>query len=567
MFILGLSASNRDPSACVLSGNGLQAAIEESKLTRSYTLSGTPRAAVQSCMDQTKLRWADVSVIAVAGQRRLSRLRQACLQTTAAPFDLISGCFSHVKEICRPGPESLTRRFLQESRGSSAGAIVSFEHQLCHAASAFYPSPFDRALIVTLDEKGDGLSGTVSLGEGAKIRVLQTMALPHSVGRVYSRVTSLLGFSPHAEEQKVQWLSLQGEPAYQNLFAEMLNGSSNGHLRLNLDFLKHRSADQLQFSDKFYRSIGSTESKWPGVRNEIAPHLAASLQSACTSVLSKCLDRWREQTGAKYLCLAGGVFLNSLLVGDLEKKTGFEQVFVQPASGNSGCSVGAAWLAWHEFLGKERLNALPHVYLGPSFTSTQIKEVLDNCKAPYRWFRTDDERNAATVHLLEKGKIVAWYQGATEFGPRALGNRSLLASPWAPFVKENLNDYIKHREHFRPFALAVTAEDCPNYFDCSAQAAFMTSIGWAKQTARELVKDFLLPGNRVRLHVVRRESNPSFWALLRKFGERSPAPFLINASFNLFGEPLVNSPRDAVRSFYCSGVDGLVMDGFMVTKR
>jgi len=168
---------------------------------------------------------------------------------------------------------------------------------------------------------------------------------------------------------------------------------------------------------------------------------------------------------------------------------------------------------------------------------------------------------------LEAGKIVAWYQGATEFGPRALGNRSLLASPWAPFVKENLNDYIKHREHFRPFAIAVPAEDCHHYFDCTRQAAFMTSIGWAKQSAHELAKDFLLPGGRVRLHVVQRESNPSFWTLLKKFGERSPAPFLINASFNLFGEPLVNSPRDAVRSFYCSGLDALVIDGFILAKR
>ena len=567
MFILGLSASNHDPSACLLSEKGLQAAIEESKLTRSYNLSGTPRYAVQSCIDQTNLRWADISLIAIAGQRRLSRLRQACLQTTTAPFDLIGSCFSHVKEICRPGPESSTRRFLREAKGKSASVVVSYEHQLCHAASAFYASPFDRALILTLDEKGDGLSGTVSLGAGSKIRTLQTMPLPHSVGRVYSQVTSLLGFTPHADEQKVQWLSLQGEPVFQDLFAEMFNGSSNGHLHLNLDFLKHRSVGQLQFSDKFYRSIGASESKWPEVRDQMAPHLAASLQLACTNVLSKFLDKWRERTGAKYLCLAGGVFLNSLLVGDLERTGAFEEVFVQPASGNSGCSVGAAWLAWHEFLGRERLNSLRHVYLGPSFKSTQIKEVLDNCKAPYRWLRTDDERNAATIQLLEKGKIVAWCQGATEFGPRALGNRSLLGSPWAPFVKENLNDYIKHREHFRPFALAVTAEDCPNYFDCSSQAAFMTSIGWAKKPALELIKDFLLPGNRVRLHVVRHESNPSFWALLRKFGERSPAPFLINASFNLFGEPLVNSPRDAVRSFYCSGVDALVIDGFMVIKR
>jgi carbamoyltransferase len=567
MLILGLSAPNHDASATLLSGKGLVAAIEESKLVRSRSSSGVPRSAVQFCLLQANARWKDIPVIAIAGQRRLSRLRQAWLQTTSTPRDLVTGVFSHFKEICRAGPESSTRRFLQETNCPSNRATVCFEHQQCHAASAFYGSPFDRALVLTLDERGDGLSGTVSVGEGNRIRTLQTIALPHSVGRVYSRVTSLLGFTPHSEEQKTQWLSLQGQPAFQDVFAEMLNTSSNGSLRQDLSYFDGRRSDQAQFSGKFYRRIGFEQSKWPLVRGEVGPHVACSLQRACTAVLTKFLEKWRSRTGEKYLCLAGGVFLNALLVGDLEKNGGFEEVFVQPASGNAGCSLGAAWLAWHQTLGNPRLNSLQHVYLGPSFKPTEVKEVLDNCKAPYRWFRTDDERNDATVRLLEAGKIVAWCQGATEFGPRALGNRSLLASPWAPFVKENLNDYIKHREHFRPFALAVTEEDCRHYFDCTLQAAFMTSIGWAKPIAHELVKDFLLPGNRVRLHVVKRESNSSFWTLLKKFGERSPAPFLINASFNMFGEPLVNSPRDAVRSFYCSGVDALVIDGFILHKR
>lgn len=399
------------------------------------------------------------------------------------------------------------------------------------------------------------------------MRTLQTMALPHSVGRVYSLVTDLLGFAPHSEEQKTQWLSLQGEPAFQNIFEEMLNHSSNGRLHLDLSYFDRKSAAQAEFSEKFFHRIGFPKSKWAEARKEVAPHLASSLQLACVTVLAKFLEKWRQRTGASHLCLAGGVFLNALLIGDLEKIGNFEQIFVQPAAGNAGCSLGAAWLAWHNVLGNERLRPLSNLYLGPAFKPAQIKEVLDNCKAPYRWFRTDNERNNETVRLLEAGRIVAWCQGATEFGPRALGNRSLLASPWAPFVKENLNDFIKHREHFRPFALAVTAEDCPQYFDCTRQAAFMTSIGWAKPAAREIVKEFLLPGNRVRLHVVHQESNPAFWTLLKKFGERSPAPFLINASFNMFGEPLVNSPRDAVRSFYCSGVDALVMDGFLLIKR
>jgi carbamoyltransferase len=566
MIILGLSAPNHDASAALVSARGLEAAVEESKLVRSRAFSGVPCLAAQSCLDQTSLSWPDISIVAIAGQRRLSRLRQAWLQTTSNPLGLLRNAFSHAKEICRAGPESSSKRFLQ-GRLSSSTAVVCFEHQLCHAASAFYGSPFDRALILTLDERGDGLAGTMSIGEGSRIRILQTIAFPHSIGRVYSQVTRLLGFLPRSEEQKTQWLSLQGEPVFENTFVDMLSGSSNGSFRLDLTYFNRHSSNETQFSEKFYGRIGLAPAKWPKARDEIGPHLACSLQQACATVLTRLLQKWRKQLGARNLCLAGGVFLNALLVGDLEKSSGFEEIFVQPASGNAGCSLGAAWLAWHQTLGNPRLDGLSNVYLGPSFKPGQIKEVLDNCKAPYRWFRTDEERNEETVRLLEAGKIVAWCQGATEFGPRALGNRSLLASPWAPFVKENLNDYIKHREHFRPFALAVPAEDQAQFFDCTRQAAFMTSVGWAKPGAQELAREFLLPRNRVRLHVVNRESNPSFWTLLKKFGERSPAPFLINASFNMFGEPLVNSPRDAVRSFYCSGVDALVIGGFLLCKK
>lgn len=566
MFLLGLSAPKRDASAALLGENGIEAAVEESKLVRSRAFSGIPGAAAHSCLDQTRVNWRDVEIVAMASQPKLSSLRQAWLQVKSNPLELIASAPSHMKAISHSGAESSTRRFLRETTHSFDGSVICFEHQLCHAASAFYASPFDRALILTLDESGDGLSGAVSIGEGNLIRTVQLMALPHSVGRVYSQTTNLLGFAPHSEEQKTQWLSLHGEPAFKNVFLDLLGGASNGSLRLDLSYFDRRLAPQTEFSQKFYRRLGFTKSKLMDVRKEIAPHIACSLQQACATVLSSFLEKWRLRTGATHLCLAGGVFLNAVLVGDLEKDGNFQEIFVQPASSNAGCALGAAWLAWHQVLGKDRQKAISHVYWGPSYKPEQIKDVLDNCKAPYRWFRTENERNDETVRLLEAGRIVAWCQGATEFGPRALGNRSLLASPWAPFVKENLNDYIKHREHFRPFALAVPAEDCSRYFDCSSLAHFMTSVGWAKQETRELVKDFLLPGNRVRLHVVQRDTNPTFWGLLKKFAERSPAPFLINASFNLFGEPLVNSPRDAVRSFYCSGVDALVIDGFMLCK-
>jgi carbamoyltransferase len=206
------------------------------------------------------------------------------------------------------------------------------------------------------------------------------------------------------------------------------------------------------------------------------------------------------------------------------------------------------------------------VYWGPKITGQQAKDVLDNSKARYFLQTTEDRKLDATIQLLMAGKIVGWVQGSCEFGPRALGNRSVLASPWAPYVRENLNDYIKFREWFRPFAISVTEEDCPQYFECSQLCRFMNSLGWTRDGSSVLPDGFLLAGGRVRLHVVERRSNPLFWRLLKRFGEHAAAPMLVNTSFNLFGDPLVASPRDAIRSYFCSGIDALVIDNFVLSK-
>jgi carbamoyltransferase len=565
-YILGLSPLRHDAAAALLNGNGIKAAIEESKLVRSRSCSGVPYAAARFCLNGAGIDWGDIKIVAIASRPIRSWLRKARLQAKFTPFAPIDAAYSQAKAMGDLGLELNSRRTLREVNGILSQNIFSFDHHLSHAASAFYASPFDRALVLTLDERGDGLSGVVALGEGNNIRILQSTAFPHSMGLVFSLVTEFLGFAPRREEHKTQWLSLYGEPVFRDTFLKMLCVSGNGSLHLDLSYFRRWLTDQVEFSDKFSRSLGLSSNKPVEAREKIAPQVASSLQHACAAVVTQFLETWRQRTGAANLCLSGGLFLNALLVGALEKNTGFQDIFVQPAAGNAGCALGAAWLAWHQLLGKPRQEPISHVYWGPCYNAEQIKQVLDNCKAPYRWFRTEAERNEETVQLLERGKIVAWYQGAAEFGPRALGNRSLLASPWAPYVRENLNDYVKHRESFQPFAIAVTEEDCPRYFDCSRLGNFMTSVASANPATRELIKDFVLPGNLVRLHIVRRQANPAFWNLLKKFSERAPAPFLVNTSFNLFGEPLVISPRDAVRSFFCSGIDALVIHGFVLVK-
>jgi carbamoyltransferase len=304
----------------------------------------------------------------------------------------------------------------------------------------------------------------------------------------------------------------------------------------------------------------------PQIPEPLRKQLAASVQQACAKVAAELAERYRKETGAKSLCLAGGLFLNPVIVSHVEKNTGFEDIFVQPAAGNEGTALGAAWYVRHHVQGKPRQPPPSQLAWGPAYSSQEIKQVLDNCKARYRFHVSEEQTLEETVQLLAAGKIVGWFHGAAEFGPRALGNRSLLASPWAPYVKENLNEFVKHREAFRPFAISVVSERAAEFFDYSRSAHFMATLGFAKPEAARLLEGFLLPGGRVRLHVVERAANSPLWRLLDRFGKFAAAPMLVNTSFNLFGEPLVVSPRDAVRSYFCSGIDALIIGNFSLAK-
>jgi carbamoyltransferase len=564
--ILGLSALGHDTAAALLGERGIEAAIEESKLIRSRSSSGIPRAAIRFCLEKTSASWRDVACIAVASRPGRAWTRRAWFRLKRFPLAPVASAYYQTKAQGEFARELNNLRILRELRDNPATTLVTFEHHLCHAASAFYASPFDRAAILTLDGDGDGWSGSLAVGEGTRVHKLRSISFPHSLGWVYSQVTELLGFEPQRGEHKTQWLSMEGEPAFQDAFLEMLGAASDDLLRLNSRYFTRGLAGRMALSDAFWQRIGQPAGKDRVLSEEVRKQLAASVQQACTRVAVNLARRLREQTGARYLCLAGGVFLNGLLTAAVEKEAGFEQVFVQPAAGNEGTSLGAAWLAWHHTLGRPRVEPMQSVYWGPAFSNEEIKQVLDNCKCRYRWCNSEEEKIEATIQLLDAGRIVGWYQGATEFGPRALGNRSLLASPWAPYVKENLNEYVKHREPYRPFALSVPEEDCSQWFDWTPAARFLASVGWARPEAQKLLEGFLLPGGRVRLHVVEQNANPLLWRLLKQFGGRAPAPMLVNTSFNLFGEPLVVTPRDAVRSYFCSGVDALLAGSFLLSK-
>jgi len=570
MNILGLSAFGRDPAAALLVDGPVLAAIEESKLARTHSFEGIPRGAIRFCLERAKTSWSGLEFVAIASRPATKWARQSLFRLRRAPLAPISSAYYLNKALGEFGHDLNTHRIIRQLAGHPSRRIVELDHHLCHAASAFYASPFDRALIVVLDEQGDGRTGFVGIGEGSTIRELNSVSLPHSLAWVYSQTTKLLGFSSHAEEHKTQWLGFAGEPAFLDLFLEMLRRDRGGPPHLQSRFFNRGFSGQQSFSDEFYQRLRIRREGESQMDSAQRANIAASLQKACAVVVSEWLESLRSEGGVPSLCLAGGLFLNPLLVAAVEAGTSFDTVFVQPVAGNEGTALGAAWLVWHQALNRPRVAPMTSLFWGPEHSNESIKSVLDNCKLPYRYCNTDDQQIEATLRLLEGGKIVAWFQGATEFGQRALGHRSLLASPWTPYVRENLNDYVKHREAFRPFALSVPQDVCSEFFQCSMNGQFMATMAKANEKGRKLLEalpeGFLLKDDLVRLHVVTPEVNPLFYKLLKRSGEKGPAPILVNTSFNLFGEPLVVTPRDAVRSYFCSGADALLIGNFLLTK-
>lgn len=564
MRILGLSAFKHDTAAALLEDGVVKAAIENDKLARARTR-GLPEAATRSCLDMLGTEWYGIDLVVVATRPLRRWSRKSWLHAKLSIRAPVPSAYYSANEIGVLARELNQMRVLRRyARERGAHRVISFDHHLCHAASAFFLSPFDRSLIVTMDEDGDGDSAMLAVGESNQIRVLRTIAFPHSLAWVYSQITDLIGFVPHLEEHKTQWLSLEGEPLFKDVFLDMFRGGRSLP-RLDYSFFSRGLARQFSLSSKFYRRTGlPSDPSQLGEQERKA--LASSIQAACTELVTVLVENLCRREGIQEVCLAGGLFQNVLLVASLERNLGINQVFVPPAPGNAGTSLGAACLAWHQVMRKPRTQTVPDIYLGPRFGSQEIKDVLDNTKSRYAIPSTEERRLEAVVQLLRAGKIVGWFQGAAEFGPRALGNRSVLASPWAPYVKENLNDFIKHREWFRPFAISVPEEDCSRYFEASRQCRLMNSLACVRPEGEVLPETFLLPKQQVRLHVVERRSNPLFWSLLKRFGEQAPAPMLLNTSFNLFGEPLVLTPRDTIRSYFGSGLDALIIDKFVLSK-
>jgi carbamoyltransferase len=522
-IILGLGGLLSDPACCVLKNGEFASAVEQSKVSRHDRADEFPDEAVQTALHVAGVSLDEIDCVAIA-----------------RPFARSSESAAHLELLARfPRSE-----------------IVVVEHHLAHAASAYYVSGFSDAAVLSLDRAGDFRSGVLFQAKGNQLSPIRELYFPDSLGVIFNRVTDLLGFEARADEHKVQWLATTGDPVTAPLFREMLHRGGSMWPLVDRSFLDSERIAGGGFSQRFYEGL-DLELGQPipaGRRAEIAAGLQLAINESVAGMIGD----------AERVCLAGGLGLNALLVASLERRYG--QVFVQPAAGNAGTALGAALEAWHHFYRRQERVPLRSLCLGPQFKPEEIKQVVENCKLRFRYLVTDGELIDTAIGALNDNKILAWMNGRMEFGPRALGNRSILASPLNPYSTENLNVFIKHRESFRKFAASVPAELAGQYFETGPNSRFLTTTGRVREGFKETFEAAILGDDYVRVHTVEKEENPRYHALLLAAGQATGLPVLYNTSFNLFGDPLVCTPRDAVRSFYSSGIDALLIGNFYLEK-
>jgi carbamoyltransferase len=525
MLILGIGGILGDAATAIVRDGRLVAAVEEIKVARQHRVGALPNASIAACLSMAGAKPADVDGVAIV-----------------RPF--------------AAGPETGLHLELRARFPNSRVVVV--DHHAAHAASAFYASPYTEATVLTLDRAGDFRCGARWQASPSGLALEKEIYYPDSLGDLYGRVTELLGFKAGADEHKVQWLSVNGDDRYRDVFLEIMPAKKGEWPRMDRSFIDADRMTNGGFSAKFFSRLDLPDGG--PIPPALRPHLAAGMQRALESLAL-------EMAGSGgNLCLAGGLGFNALLVAALEHSQRWSSVFVQPCAGNSGTALGAVFHAWRNVFGQTVRPGIGNLCLGPSFTAEEIKQVLENCKLHFRYLLTTEELIETAVNLINDHRIIAWMHGRMEFGPRALGNRSLLASPLDPYSTENLNAYIKHREGFRKFAASVPRELAAEYFDVGPNARFLATVGRVLPGKRPQFEAAILSGDLIRIHTVSQEDNPLYWKLLHAAGKATGLPVLYNTSFNLFGDPLVCTPRDAVRSFYSSGVDSLFVGNFLVQK-
>lgn len=590
-YVLGINAYYHDSAAALIRDGDVVAAAEEERFTRRKHDSGFPSRAVQYCLEAGNVSPTDIEFIAFYDKPLLTLQRLVATYLPYAPVGLASfrhavGGWIHTKLF-------LTRRLARELGRvhpmlNDPGRILFSTHHLSHAASAYFPSPFDAAAILTLDGVGEWATTSVAMGEGARISFLKEIRFPHSLGILYSAFTAFLGFKPNSGEYKVMGLAPFGTPKFtDSILQEIVDVKADGSFRLNMDYFDFCVGRAL--TSQRFEALFSMKPRLPeSDLNDNHLNLAASIQAVTDEIMLRLTRSIARETGAKNLCLAGGVALNCVANGKILRDGAFERIWIQPAAGDGGGALGAALAVWHGYLGKQRTvapqrDSMCGAFLGPSFTEESVRSALDAFGARYRVV-SEDELIATAARALADGRAVGWFQGRMEFGPRALGSRSILADPRSRDMQKTLNLKIKYREDFRPFAPAVLAGDAAEWFGLDCDSPYMllvTTISAAhrRNTAphdASVREKLAAPRSDVpavthvdwsaRVQTVHPETNPRFHRLIEAFRDLTGCPMLVNTSFNVRGEPIVCSPTDAYRCFMGTELDLLAIENLVLEK-
>jgi len=564
MNILGLNYYFHDSTACVVQDGKLVVAIEEERLTRIKHTDSFPVQAIDRCLKTCGLKPEEIDAVAVSIKPDLHRSDKATYIlkniTEARPF------LRHELFRARSKQKSFWAWFSRTWPDESSRPEIHWvPHHLAHIAGSFYVSPYEKAALLSLDGSGEWATSFLGYGEQNRVTCFNQSYFPNSLGSFYETVTEFCGFRPNYDEGKTMGLAPFGDPeVFYKQVSEMIQVDDDGSIQVDLSHFGYQFWGDPTYNERFLSAFGQPRLRGGNFEKHHENAAAAFQRVLEEAALSICRSL-QKKTGARHLVLAGGVALNSVMNGRIVRESGFEDLYVMPAAGDNGTAIGAAYYVLHGLQDQRRAYVHDNPYVGTSYSQDEIDAVLKECKLkPARM--SQEEIIAETARLLHEGHIVGWFQGAMEIGPRALGNRSILADPTRKDMKAKINAEVKHREAFRPFAPSVPVESMKDFFMTEVEAPFMLKVCDVRPEYRDRIPATTHVDGSARLQTVRKETNPLYHALLSEFGRRSGVPVLLNTSFNVMGEPIVESPVDAVRCFFSTGMDYLAIGNCLIGK-
>ncbi len=606
-YILGISAYYHDSAAALIKDGEIIAAAQEERFTRKKHDSGFPLQAVKYCLEEAKINLSDVSFIGFYDKPFLKFERLVETYLAEAPYGFKSFAMAIptwlkeklflkdtlIKEFAKLQlGENPTKPQLRDAKNIIASKLLFGEHHGSHAASCFYPSPFESAAILTMDGVGEWVTTSIAHGKKNKMEVLQEIHFPHSLGLLYSALTYFTGFKVNSGEYKVMGLAPYGEPKYVNLIKEnLIDIKEDGSFRLNMEYFNY-TVGLTMTNKKFDKLFGRSPRKSESEVTQFEMDLARSLQDVTEEVVIKLAKTAQKLTGEKNLVMSGGVALNCVANGKLLKEKIFENIWLQPASGDAGGALGVAQSIYFDHLNNERKvvakkDSMRGSYLGKGYSDFEVREYLDSIGAKYHYFVSENEFNNYLADLLASEKVAGWHQGRMEFGPRALGARSIIGDARSSKMQSIMNLKIKYRESFRPFAPAILRENLTDYFEIEdVDCPYMLMVAPIKSSKRkemseEQEKLFGIEKLNIarseipavthvdysaRIQTVHKDTNPRFYNLLKNFEKKTGCPVLINTSFNVRGEPIVCSPADSYKCFMRTEMDVLAIENFILLK-